>query len=211
MQELSMSKSSFQVGARLICATRALKNAKYLQQVAPQIMPREEPLAGFGSVIPLPLLAQLHRKTRPTDVPIDPNLAALLERVTFPPVSTSVKDPLFDGTLFFARLQFTIKDQGNQVFSVNEADTQTALDFTRLSLVPISLYASQYGPNTIFIAANVLSFEVTLTSSSYNDAQLQTWINAIASQNDLPSSACLAVLNPQNEGNTDANPAEGIL
>lgn len=42
------------------CATRAIKNARYLQKVAPDIMPEIEPAEGFGSVISLQLLAQLH-------------------------------------------------------------------------------------------------------------------------------------------------------
>jgi len=40
-----------------ICATRAMKNVRYLQRLAPHIMPAVEPPEGFGSIIPLPILA----------------------------------------------------------------------------------------------------------------------------------------------------------
>lgn len=36
----------------LRCVTRAIKNARHLQSVAPHLMPKEEPPDGFGSILP---------------------------------------------------------------------------------------------------------------------------------------------------------------
>ena len=43
-----------------LCVTRAIKNAKYLQKVAPEIIPQKEPADGFGSLVPRSLLGKLH-------------------------------------------------------------------------------------------------------------------------------------------------------
>src|SRR5260370_36058245 len=43
-----------------VCVTRAIKNAKYLQKVAPEIIPQEEPADGFASLVPINLLGKLH-------------------------------------------------------------------------------------------------------------------------------------------------------
>jgi hypothetical protein len=35
------------------CATRAIKNAKFIRSVAPHIIPAKEPLKGFASLVPI--------------------------------------------------------------------------------------------------------------------------------------------------------------
>src|SRR5215831_9006378 len=62
MTDTTAASPSVDVAPSRISVTRALKNARYLQKVAPHIMPTSEPPKGFGSVIPLKVLAQLHRK-----------------------------------------------------------------------------------------------------------------------------------------------------
>jgi hypothetical protein len=47
-----MSKLDIQVSHDRMCATRALKNARHIRAVAPQVFPAVEPLDGFGSVLP---------------------------------------------------------------------------------------------------------------------------------------------------------------
>lgn len=67
------------------CATRLLKNARYLQQVARAVGPDEEPAARYASLLPADLLARLHLIELVDQLPAElrPYLtAAALRRVT---------------------------------------------------------------------------------------------------------------------------------
>src|SRR5262249_47237202 len=101
----------------------------------------------------------------------------------------------------------TVQNQGNAAIEVSEADLDTAIAYAVEAAAPISAYAHQYGPNAIGVHSAILSYSVTLPSASYNDAQLVSWIDAIATANGLSSNACIVVLNPQNMTNTDASRA----
>ena len=192
-----------------ISATRALKNAHHLQSVAPQIMPKIEPPEGFGSVIPLKILAQLHRHAGHVIQGLDAHLATQLKNVVFPTMSNASGDPLFNGTLHFVRISFTVQSQGNAVIAVSAADVATAVEYATEAAPAISAYAGQYGANTIVVPQPVLTFAVTLAGPTYNDAQLQSWVNSIASTNGLTKDACIIVSNPQNLSNTSADRAAG--
>ena len=80
----------------------------------------------------------------------------------------------------------------------------------RLSVLPISRYASQYGPNRLEIFPTVISFSVDLHGKRYNDQMLQAWVNTVVAQNMLPVSSCVVVLNPVGVVNTDADMSKGI-
>ncbi len=194
----------------LVCATRAIKNAIYLQRVAPHIMPKDEPADGFGSVIPMPILASIHRPDAHGWPNVDDRLARDLAAVQFPPIQFASAVPLFNGTLFFVRVHFTVQQQNNAVISVSAADFSTAVDYATRAVIPISQYASGYGPNSVGVDRTVLTFSVTLQDNTYNDAQLRGFVNFIASQASLPSTACVVVLNPIGVVNTTAAAAQGF-
>ncbi|MBV9600097.1 MAG: hypothetical protein JOZ87_25010 [Chloroflexi bacterium] len=189
-----------------ICATRALKNAVYLQRVAPHIMPDPEPAEGFGSIIPWDVLALLHSQGDRDMRRLAPDVAGELRKVALPVIANHAVAPLFNGTIHFARLRFTVASQGNAVLSVSDNDTATAIAYATRAVVPISQYAQQYGPNSVTVSPNVIQFDVFLPQASgatYNNATLQSWVNQIAHENSLASSACVAVLNPQGIDNVD--------
>lgn len=48
-------------GRRIRCFTRALKNARYLQQTAPEIFAKDKNAEGFGTGVPMEILHRLHR------------------------------------------------------------------------------------------------------------------------------------------------------
>jgi hypothetical protein len=191
-----------------ICATRAMKNVRYLQRLAPHIMPAVEPPEGFGSIIPLPILAGLHRPEAHARLTLEERLAASLSGVTFPEIRSAVLEPLFNGTLFFVRIHFTVQSEKNAVISVGAADVNTAMQYARLAVTPISQYASQYGPNSVTVSPHILSFSVTLPDNTYNDTKLQGIVNSIATT--LPGNACLVVLNPPGLVNTFAPLSKGF-
>jgi hypothetical protein len=200
---------SIEVAPARISATRALKNARHLQKVAPHLMPAVEPPEGFGSIIPIKVLAQLH-KSGGQKSGLDPDLAKQLQDVVFPKVGNTSGDPLFQGKLYFVRIAFTVQNQGNAVLSVSAADVAVAIEYATASAPPISAYARQYGGNKLQVSQSILNYNVTLSSASYNDAQLQTWVNQVAVANGLGSDACVVVLNPQAMTNTSGNRAAGI-
>jgi hypothetical protein len=93
---------------RLLCATRALKNAQVLQKAVPQLLPDVEPDDGFGSIIPLDILAWVHRRDRYAANGVDEPLLSELAKVNFPEISSTPIAPLFNGTIFFVRIRFTV-------------------------------------------------------------------------------------------------------
>jgi hypothetical protein len=190
-----------------ICVTRAIKNARYLQKVAPHIIPPEEPLEGFASLVPLDVLTVLHKKHGAT-IPGRPDLTEFLRTAQLPAIGNQALDPLFNGTLHF--VQITFNATGGAI-SVSSADMATAAQYTTLAAVPISAYASQYGFNAVNVSESILQFTVNVPSAKYNDQTLQGWINTIVNQNSLPNSSCLVVLNPQGVTNTDGDINQGVL
>ena len=191
-----------------VSVTRALKNARYLQKVAPHAMPEVEPAQGFGSIIPLKILGQLHRPDRQVARDLDPKLTRQLQDLTFPTVSYTSGDPLFKGTLHFVRINFTVQNQGNAVLAVSAADVGVAIQYANAAAAAISAYARQYGANSLAVSQAIVDFNVVLAGASYNDSQLQAWVNQVAG--GLPVNACVVVLNPQGMTNTSGDRAAGI-
>ena len=190
-----------------LCATRAMKNARHLQATAPTILAKEEPPEGFGSRVPRELLARLHTAVPPKDLERVPGLAAALARSPVPRPRASAGEPLFHGTLVFAAINFRTS---LGFVSVKAADLSVAMDFARLAAVPISQYATQYGPNGLGVADKAVPFAANVPLGTYNDQTLQGWVNAIVQENNLPADTCVVVLNPQGVVNTDANPILGV-
>ena len=193
----------------LTCGTRARVNAKVIQSVAPHILPTPEPAKGFGSIIPMKTLGELHSADWTPAAGISPDVASQLKAIPFADKMVKLKDPLFSGTLVFVRLIFTITGQPNPL-SVSKADTYTAIDFARRAIIPISQYASQYGPNSVVVKPDPLTAPVTLKTAQYNDGTLRAWIKTIVTQNKLDTkTTCLVFLNPVGVVNTSGAIAQG--
>jgi len=189
-----------------ICATRAIKHAKYLQKAAPHIIPQEEPPEGFGSIIPLKLLSRLGQVSE-SELKGYPKLAGFLKTNKLAASGNSVNGPLFQGTLFFAQVAFNTPAGA---ISVSNADMAVLIEYAQTAARAISGYCGQYGSNSINVSSTVIPFSVTLPGNQYNDQALQGWVNSIASQFNLGSSACVVVPNPQNVVNTTAPVSGGI-
>jgi hypothetical protein len=69
---------------------------------------------------------------------VDAQLAAQLKKLRLPLSGNIAASPLFNGTLFFARIQFTIQNQSNTVIAVSGSDTATAVNCATQAVVPIS-------------------------------------------------------------------------
>jgi hypothetical protein len=188
------------------CITRAMKNAKYLQRIAPHIIQREEPLKGFGSIIPLSLLAKIHTiDHKSNELKSHRSITEFLEKNTLPAVRSSPSGSLFNGTVYFVQLKFNTSDG---IVSVTDDDMRTIINYALRAIIPIPKYTSQYGNSNASISKNVISYQVTIQDNTYNDQMLQGWINDIARRNSLSSNSCIFIVNPKgisNSNDTDGN------
>lgn len=186
---------------RAVCDTRALKNSKHLQAAAPHVVPKEEPSEGFRSVVSIELLNRLDRITDLREVEPYENLYEFLKTTKLPTAGNKAVSPLFSGTLVFVKFTFNTPDGA---IAVSDADIRTAMEYANLAVVPISRYASQYGPNSLSVSRNVVRFTVSLNGDSYNNQTLESWVNGVVAQNQLGANSCVVVLNPRSVTNTDA-------
>lgn len=191
------------------CATRALKNARRIQSVAPQIIPAKEPEGGFASLVPLETLSRFHLMSE-TELKAQPALhAAALALREKEAGFAGTASPLFHGTVYFVQLTFDLVSGGH--VQVSSQDISTAIEFATLAAVPISGYASQYGPNHLEISPTMLKAGFAMTNLVYNDDAVKSWVNTILHDNSLDaSSSCLVIINPPNAVNTDADASQGV-
>lgn len=185
-----------------ISGTRALKNLKHLQKEAPDHFPKTEPEGSFLKIIPFDLLRKIHKPEVLSETRSDKNMARLIEGVQFPKISNASVDPLFNGTFYFVRAVFTIQSQGNAKFSVSSADMATIVQYATLAAYPIGVYATQYGNNNLKVSPTVIEYDITLPNPTYTDANLQSWVSQIVSNNSLPSSCCVVIPSPNGIVNT---------
>ena len=194
----------------MICGTRALKNARLIQSIAPHVIPAKEPLEGFASLVPLNMLQKFHLMSE-AELVAHPDLlkaqrslrAADLERAR-------VSSPLFHGTLYFVRMIWFQEANGAQI-AVSVADINTAIQYSTLAVKSISGYAAQYGPNHVDVSPTIITAGFAVTNGVYNDDAVRRWVNQILHDNKLnPSTSCIVMLNPEGQMvNTDA--INGVL
>src|SRR3974390_1594840 len=87
------------------CFTRAKKNPRYLQTIAPDIFAQDPSTEGFGTGVPIEILRDLHR-LRPESPVLSRHQAAaeFLKKNQLPVPGTNAQDALFSGTLYFAQV-----------------------------------------------------------------------------------------------------------
>jgi len=196
-----------------ICSTRALKNAKFIRAVAPHIIPPEEPIEGFHSIVPLNVLRRFGRLSE-VDLADFPELLEAWRKLPSRPEGEShpalFGDPPFKGKLHFVQLTFSFTGGGST--TMDRADVATALEYATLAVQPISAYCAQYGSNSLEVSADILQHGTVLINRFYNDDRVQVMVNQIVTQNQLDAnSSCVVLLNPLGMINTDANLAEGVI
>src|SRR5258708_121117 len=188
-----MSSSNNQRAVR--CFTRSLKNARFLQSEAPDLFAGAADSEGFGTGIPMEMLRGLHR-TRHDSPALRgyQQVAEFLQRNTLPLPGAAARTSLFSGTIHFARLTFRTSG-GDR--SVALADMNQIVDYAQHAIVPLSAYASPYGPNAVTIAPALLTMDVSVPSNTFTDGDLQGWVNTLVADNALPLDSCVFVVVPR--------------
>ena len=134
-------------------------------------------------------------------------------------------NPLFSGTLHFVQLIF---DNGGTPALVSDPDMAVVIQWAQLAVVPISNFASRFGPNTLNVSPNVISWNVPPPDGSsptyfaqqvsgtwilnYGNPDLWQWLDAIVTEYALPAGDALVVLNPytQNVNCSDISTENGV-
>ena len=148
------AKKAKKAQPRLRCYTRSLKNARYLREVAPDIFAKDPDADGFGTGVPIEILRGLHRI--PHNSPLLKRYKAVADFIREHPLPVpgrTARDALFSGTIHFAQITFRT-NRGNKV--VPTADMNQIVQYTQNALVPISEYASEYGPNSVSVSPTLL-------------------------------------------------------
>jgi hypothetical protein len=185
------------------CYTRALKNARYLQSVAPKVFKKGRLAEGFGTGIPLELLRVLHRTRH--DSPLlrrHKDIADVLKKHPIPLPGRTARAPLFNGVLHFAQVTFTTGG-GNLV--VPTADMNTIVQYAQHAVVPINEYAKQYGQNSVSVSPNLIIDTINVPSGSFGDSDLDGWVNQIASANSLGATDAVFIVFPPGLTGTGTN------
>ncbi|APA90355.2 hypothetical protein BJG93_32665 (plasmid) [Paraburkholderia sprentiae WSM5005] len=180
--------------APLRCHTRSLKNARHLQQHAPELFAIDADLEGFGTGVPIPLLRALHR-IHP-DAPAlrrHKAIAEVLRAHPFPTVRPPKRDALFSGTVHLAQITFNTSG-GSKV--VSTADMNQIVAYAKHAIVPIQEYCSLYGQNEAAISSTLLTKTVSLNGTSFNNDDLKGWVNSLKSNNGLGDDSCIFVVVP---------------
>jgi hypothetical protein len=124
------------------------------------------------------VLSSLHTASDWDHVTQDAKLKDWLRSHAIPAPQATVSGPLFQGTLVFARIIFARVNQPD--FSMSLADTQTAVSYATLAVVPIQRYASQYGPSSVTVSPTVIPFTANLNGNSFIESELEGWVEQIA-------------------------------
>jgi hypothetical protein len=78
---------------------------------------------------------------------------------------------------------------------VPTADLQVAISYAEMAAPPICRYAAQYGQNALVVSTEILQFDVNLTSHTFSDNDVRSWVNEIKTANVLSSSDAVVFLN----------------
>jgi len=182
------------ISSQVRCYTRALKNARHLQEVAPDVFPRGGRAKGFGTGLSMELLRGLHRIR--ADSPVlnrHKAVAKTLKKHPLPPLRLPARDALFSGGIHFAQVTFHTSG-GDRV--IPTADMNQIVQYARHAIVPIRGYAAQYGPNTVTISPTLLTKTVDVPSGNFTDNDVRGWVNALKNDNNLPGNSCVFVVVP---------------
>jgi hypothetical protein len=210
-----MSNVDTDVRQNRICATRAIKNAKHIRAVAPQVFPAAEPLAGFASVLPFDVLSRFHRMTD-EELRRHPHLLEASHKLrqgsssagTVSSAILPVIFPLFKGTVHLAQITFNNDDGVARSFS--DTAMATMLQYLKLAAPAIVEYARQYGECRLDVSPIVLKRAVDIKGGKYNDEILQGLVKKLLTDNHLPQNSCIVVFNPDGVVNTDGDGSKGI-
>jgi FG-GAP-like repeat len=121
-------------------------------------------------------------------------------------------NPLFCGTLHLVNMTYSFFPGAASTTplsaSLDAADLQTLAKYIQHAIVPITGYASQYGPCALTLSATFLPFTTpTFENATFDDSDVQAWVDSIANTYGLGSDDCVIIPCP----NTQTTPLTNSL
>ena len=88
------------------------------------------------------------------------------------------------------------------------ADTQTAVSYATLAVVPIQRYASQYGPSSVIVSPTIIPFTANLNGNSFTQAELEGWVEQVGqtARNNGVFNPCVVILHDRSRPATPTYP-----
>jgi hypothetical protein len=106
----------------------------------------------------------------------------------------------FIGTIYFARVAFGLKSDTTNVSVVSDEDVKTAIEYATKAVVPISLYAAQYGDVSLRVHPEAITYNALVDSKTVSDGEIRDIVDDLATR--LPADACVAILLPTDMDNS---------
>jgi hypothetical protein len=159
-----------------LCSTRSVKVLKYLRRTVPDSISRSSVEA--LEKLPSNVLASLHSVSDLDTVTDDEKLKDWLRKNPIAAARATVTGPLFNGTLVFAQVSFAMPNLPTS--GVSAADTQTAINYATLAVVPMQRYASQYGPNSVSVWPAAIPYTARLRGNSFDLKEFEGWVDDVA-------------------------------
>ena len=186
------------------CYTRALKNARHLQKVAPDLFAKDPSMEGFGTGVPVEILRGLHRhEARFTDLEPAPSSGRDAQKASAAiswAAGSRQSVPRY-GPFRAAHVPY-LRRRPSHVHIRHEPD-RTVRDACRRA--DLGVCTGQYGPDAVNVAATLLTKTVNVPSGTFTDSDVQGWVNALKSDNDLPDNSCIFVVVPAGLPNVVGN------
>ena len=185
-----------------LCATRAVKVLKYLHRTVPKTVPRSSLHA--LEELPPSVLAGLHTAADWDKVTDDALLKRWLADNPIPAPKAKVSGPLFNGTLVFAQVSFTAP--GLAPSGISAADTQTAISYATLAVVPIQWYASQYGSNSVSVWPVAIPFTARVQDGAFSESEFEGWVDDVAQfmRSQQVPNPCIVIMHNRSLPNSPA-------
>lgn len=188
------------------CATRALKNARSLEQMLPREFPPLDPGESPFDRVPFEALLHLHLRSPAELDAVDGRLARLARPVPGP---GALRGPLFQGTLRFLAVTFDVG--GGRTVSLERPDLATAIQFATVAAPVLERYAAQYGPCRLDVLGAPVAARWAVADGRFTDAQLRAWLASLRRAGTIQPAECPVVLAPPGVVNADAPVDLGVL
>ncbi len=178
-----------------LCATRMLKQARFLQRTHPELVGAEEPSEGFPSVL------------EGSDPFLRFELRAALDPERLPPVRPLGALPGFSGVVRLAPLRVR-GASGGRALELPPAALATLQDYLGRAGPWVARYASAHGPVSVRFEAPSEPVDLVAAHGRFNDSQLRAALEGLGAR--APGDALL-VVNPLGSVNLDAEAGRGSL
>ena len=95
--------------------------------------------------------------------------------------------------------------------SAASADTQTAISYATLAVVPIQRYASQYGPNSVSVWPVAIPYTAMVQGGAFGPAEFEGWVDDVAQfmRSQQVPAPCIVIMHNRSLPNSPSFTGQG--